>query len=126
MPQKEIQREKITIDAKDKSLGRLASEIAVLLRGKHKPSWTPNIDGGDYVNVVNVDQLKVTGKKASDKAYYWHSEYPGGIKSATFSERVAKHGYSSVLLDAVYNMLPNNKLRKPMMKRLTFNQNNQK
>lgn len=120
----EIPREKVTIDATGQSLGRLASEIGRLLRGKHKPSWVPHIDAGDFVNIINVDKLVVTGKKETDKIYYWHSGYPGGIKSATYAERVAKKGHETVLADAVKNMLPKNRLRPHMMKRLTFNRSN--
>lgn len=116
-----IQRENHKIDATGKSLGRLASDIAVLLRGKHKPSFQPHIDGGDFVEVENVDLLRVTGKKETDKMYYRHSEYPGGLKTATFKQRVsAENGFEDVLSDAVFNMLPNNRLRQHMMKRLTF------
>ena len=75
-----IQKNWYLIDAKDLILGRLASVIAVRLRGKHKPTYTPNMDCGDYLIVINADKIKLTGKKKSDKKYYWHTGYPGGIK----------------------------------------------
>lgn len=115
-----VQRDKHDIDATDKPLGRLASEIAILLRGKQKPSWLPHIDAGDFVEILNVDKLKVTGNKAEQKIYYRHSEYPGGLKEATFRERAEKGDYDGILSDAVYNMLPANRLRQHLMKRLTF------
>ncbi len=121
MSQPTIQRENHVIDATNKSLGRIASDVAVLLRGKHKPSFEPHIDAGDFVEIENVDLLKITGNKSEDKVYYRHSEYPGGLKEATFKERVSKDGgYEAVLSDAVFNMLPSTRLRQHMMKRLTF------
>jgi large subunit ribosomal protein L13 len=120
MKNKTLQREKHTVDASGKSLGRLASEIATLLRGKQKPSWQPHIDAGDFVEVENIDQLNITGNKAEQKMYYRHSEYPGGLKEASYATRVQNEGHSAVLSDAVYNMLPDNRLRQHMMKRLTF------
>ena len=115
-----IDRKKHEIDATGKTLGRLASEIAQLLRGKHKPSWDPSLDCGDSVEVLNVDKLKVTGNKMDGKIYYRHSGYPGGIKKRTLAERISKKGYAEVLHSTVRGMLPNNKLRKQMLKRLTF------
>lgn len=116
-----VQRESKTIDATGQSLGRLASEIATLLRGKHKPSFQPHIDAGDSVEVINVDKLVITGNKAEAKVYYRHSEYPGGLKEETFKTRAGKDGgYEAILSDAVYNMLPDNRLRAQMLKRLTF------
>jgi len=116
-----VERQKHSIDATGKSLGRLASEIAILLRGKQKPSFEPHIDGGDFVDITNVDKLVVTGNKSEDKVYYRHSEYPGGLKEITFRHRAVKpNGYEDILGDAVYNMLPSTRLRKLQMKRLTF------
>lgn len=115
-----MEKQTHTIDATGKSLGRLASEIATLLRGKHKPSFQPHIDGGDFVEIENADQVVITGKKETDKVYYRHSGFPGGLKEQTYAERIAKEGHEGVLTDAVYNMLPKNKLRAHMMKRLTF------
>ena len=120
MTQATIQRETHTIDATGKSLGRLASDIAVLLCGKQKPSWQPRIDGGDFVEVVNVDKVVVTGNKEQQKVYYRHSQYPGGLKEQTYAERVEKSGHQGVLEDAVNNMLPKNRTRQHLMKRLTF------
>lgn len=117
---KTLERQKHVINAEGKSLGRLASEVAVLLRGKNKPGWQPHIDGGDFVEIENVEKIKVTGNKQDQKMYYHHSEYPGGLKEETYAERVSRKGHSQVVVDAVYNMLPDNKLRQHMMKRLTF------
>lgn len=118
---KTVERTTHQIDATGQSLGRLASGVATLLRGKHKPSFEPHLDQGDFVEVINVDQVVVTGNKAEDKMYYRHSEYPGGLKEINFRTRAAKdNGYEDIVSDAVYNMLPSNKLRKPQMKRLTF------
>ncbi len=124
MSNQEIKRDTLTIDATGRSLGRLASEIATLLRGKQKPSWQPHLDGGDFVNIQNIDQMVITGKKETDKVYYRHSGYPGGLKEATYKERVAKEGHAPILVDAVKNMIPNNRLRQHMIKRLTFKQEN--
>ncbi len=105
------------IDAKDKILGRLASQIAVLLMGKHKPTYTPHIDSGDFVVVVNADKIKVTGKKMTDKIYYWHSGYPGGLKQRTLKQMLEKNP-TRVLYLAVKRMLPKNKLQAKRLKRL--------
>lgn len=115
-----VQREKHTIDAAGKSLGRLASEVAQLLRGKHKASWRPYLDNGDFVEVVNIDQLKFTGNKLEQKLYYRHSGYPGSLKEETLGHRIGRKGAADVLESSVYNMLPKNKLRSIMIKRLTF------
>ena len=113
-----ITRETKTLDATGKSLGRLSTEIAIILRGKHKPSWEPHIDAGDFVEVTNLDKVKITGKKLTDKIYYHHTGYPGGIRSQTLKEKIEKKGYDQVLADMVYNMLPTNKTRNSLMKRL--------
>ncbi len=107
------------IDASGKVLGRLASEIAVLLRGKHKVDFSYHLPMGDRVVVSNVDKMKVTGKKLKDKIYYRHSGYPGGLKSRTLEEMMAKDP-AEVLRLAVYRMLPKNKLRDRLIRRLTF------
>ena len=112
-------REVHKIDATDKVLGRLASEVAVLLRGKHKVSFQPHVDQGDIVNISNVEKMKFTGKKNEQKTYYRHSGYPGGIKSETLQELLDRKP-EEVLRKAVFNMLPKNKLRNEMMKRLRF------
>ena len=114
---KKIIRKTHTIDAQGKVLGRLASQIALLLRGKNKVDWQPNVDGGDIVRVKNVGQIKITGRKLGQKVYYHHSSYPGGLKKEKLSELFAKNP-SEVLRRAVWNMLPKNKLRKEMIKRL--------
>jgi len=110
-------REKHTIDAKDKILGRLASEIAVLLRGKHKTNFTPHLDLGDEVIVVNTSKIKVSGNKTKNKKYYRHSGYPGGIKEISY-QKLFENNPNKVLRKAIYGMLPDNKLRKKMMARL--------
>jgi len=115
-----IQREKQTIDATNQSLGRIATQVAHLLRGKHRPTWVPHIDSGDFVEIINIDKLQLTGNKRTGKIYYWHTGHPGGIKEETFAERVARKGYETVLSDTIYTMLPNNRLRARMMKRLSF------
>lgn len=95
----------VLVDATDKTLGRLATQIARVLRGKHKPEYTPNADTGDYVVVINAEKVRVTGNKAQDKIYWRHTEWPGGIKSDTFSEMLAKHP-ERVIEKAVKGMLP--------------------
>ncbi|MCK5768961.1 50S ribosomal protein L13 [Algiphilus sp.] len=98
-------RDWVIIDAEGQTLGRLASEIARRLRGKHKPEFTPHADVGDYVVVVNAEKVRVTGKKMSDKIYYRHTGYPGGIKSTTLSDQLADHP-ERVIQKAVRGMLP--------------------
>lgn len=114
-----MKRETHIIDATNQVLGRLASKIALLLRGKHKPNFDPSKDEGDFVIVKNVDKIKVTGKKMEKKKYFWHSGYPGGLKVRTLKELFAKDP-KEVLRIAVLGMLPKNKLRKRMIKRLKF------
>ncbi len=106
-----------TIDATNKILGRLAVEIANLLRGKNKPGFVPYLDGGDEVVVINTDKIKVTGRKMKQKTYYRHSGYPGGIK-ATKLEEALKKDSREVIRRAVYGMLPKNKLRDRMIGKL--------
>lgn len=105
----EVERQWYLIDATDKTLGRLASTIANLLRGKNKPQYTPHIDTGDFVIVINADKIKVSGKKETDKKYYSHSGFPGGLKTATFKELMEKHP-TRALEKAVKGMLPHNTL----------------
>ncbi|MBX3184087.1 MAG: 50S ribosomal protein L13 [Polyangiaceae bacterium] len=105
------------VDAKDKPLGRLASEVAKVLRGKHKPTFTPHVDTGDFVVVVNAGLVKVTGDKATDKKYYRHSGYPGGIRSQSFAELVAQKPAAPIQI-AVKGMLPKNALGRKMIKKL--------
>lgn len=110
-----------TINATNKSLGRLAVEVALLLRGKNKPDFVPYRDQGDFVKVENTDKIKITGRKIKDKIYIHHTGFPGGFRQATMEELVAKKGMAEVLRRAVYGMLPKNKLRDRMMKRLIIN-----
>ncbi len=111
-------RQTHTIDASKKTLGRLATSIAVLLIGKHKPSFTPNKDDGDYVEIVHIDEMVLTGNKMEQKMYYHHTGYPGGLKSDSAARVVENKGIMELLKRAVWNMLPKNKLRKEMIKRL--------
>lgn len=113
----EIKHEWLLVDAKDKVLGRAATAIATRLRGKHKPEYTPHIDTGDFVVVINADKLQVTGNKTFDKKYYRHSGYPGGIHERTFSQMQEKFP-ERVLLKAVKGMLPKGPLGYAMIKKL--------
>ncbi|MFB3925515.1 MAG: 50S ribosomal protein L13 [Syntrophales bacterium] len=115
--QDDIKREWFLIDAKGKVLGRLASEIARRLRGKHKAVYTPHVDTGDFVIVVNAGGIHLTGKKLSDKTYYHHSGYPGGLKSIS-AEKLLKKKPESLLREAVKGMLPKNTLGRAMLKKL--------
>ncbi|MGB6873029.1 MAG: 50S ribosomal protein L13 [Dehalococcoidia bacterium] len=114
---KDIEREWWVIDATDKTLGRIATQIAKLLMGKHKPIYAPHIDTGDYVVVINAAKVKVTGEKAEQKIYYRHSGYPGGLKSQRFEELFGKNP-SRVMELAVKGMLPHNRLGRAMLKKL--------
>jgi large subunit ribosomal protein L13 len=105
------------VDATDKILGRLASEVALRLRGKHKPEYTPHVDTGDFIVVTNVEKLRVTGKKAEDKKYFRHTGYPGGIYETNFNKLQAKHP-ERVLEKAVKGMLPKGPLGYAMIKKL--------
>ena len=112
-----VKRDWYVVDASGKTLGRLASEIATRLRGKHKPEFTPHVDTGDYIVVVNAEKVHVTGKKASDKMYYRHSGFPGGIKEANFETLIAKKP-EQVLELAVKGMMPRNPLGRAMLSKL--------
>ncbi|TAK71939.1 MAG: 50S ribosomal protein L13 [Gammaproteobacteria bacterium] len=105
------------VDATDKVLGRLASQIAKVLRGKHKPEYTPHADAGDYVIVTNAAQIKVTGNKREEKLYRRHSGYPGGLKEATFAEVHAKDP-TRIIEKAIKGMLPKNPLGRAMLSKL--------
>lgn len=105
------------VDAAGKTLGRLASEVAKRLRGKHKPEYTPHVDTGDYIVIINASQIKVTGAKTTDKVYYSHSGYPGGIKEITFEKLLAKKPERVIEL-AVKGMLPKNPLGRAMYRKL--------
>jgi large subunit ribosomal protein L13 len=113
----DIERKWWVIDASGKRLGRLASEAAVLLKGKHKPIYTPHLDVGDFVIVVNATKIEVTGKKLSDKMYYRHSNYPGGFKSINL-ERLLQTNPTRAIEYAVKGMLPHNRLGAAMFKKL--------
>ena len=112
-----IDRKWYVVDAEGKTLGRLASEVAKVLRGKNKPIFTPHIDTGDYVIVVNAEKIKVTGKKMNQKIYYHHSDYVGGMKETTLKEMLAKKPERVVEL-AVKGMLPKGPLGRQMYKKL--------
>jgi len=107
----------ILFDAGDKILGRLASEIAVILRGKHKPNFTPSVDMGDFVVVINAGKIKLTGDKLKKKIYYKHSGYPGGLKSRTAGDFLEKNPEQMLRL-AVERMLPDNRMRSVLMRSL--------
>ena len=112
-----VKRDWYVVDASGKTLGRLASEVARRLRGKHKAEYTPHVDTGDYIVVVNSDKVNITGRKRTDKVYYRHTGYPGGIKSITFDKLVAKDS-RRVIEIAVKGMLPKNPLGRAMFKKL--------
>lgn len=112
-----IKRETHILDATGVPLGRLATKAALLLRGKNKISYTPNVDGGDFVNILNASKVKFTGKKFTQKKYFWHTFYPGGQKRPTIAELFAKDPVK-VVWKAVWGMLPKNRTRKKIIKRL--------
>jgi large subunit ribosomal protein L13 len=113
----EIKRQWYIVDAQDQTLGRLASKIAPILKGKHKPTYTPHLDCGDFVVVINVDKVRVTGRKLDQKFYYRHTEYPGGLRSINLRDQLAQHP-DRVLMAAVKGMLPKNRLGRQMIKKL--------
>lgn len=113
----EVERSWVIFDASDKVLGRFATKIADKLRGKDKPTYTPHVDGGDFVVVINAEKLKVTGNKAEQKKYYKHSLYPGGLKEKSYKE-VLENNPERIIENAVKGMLPKNKLGKSMIKKL--------
>jgi large subunit ribosomal protein L13 len=113
----EVERQWYVVDAEGKNLGRLASEIAKILRGKHKPIYSPSVDCGDYVIVLNADKISVTGRRLDQKYYYRHSGYPGGISSISLREQLEKHP-TRPLEAAVKGMLPKNPLGRKMLKKL--------
>ncbi|MEX0730498.1 MAG: 50S ribosomal protein L13 [Aquisalimonadaceae bacterium] len=113
----EVERDWFLVDGAGKTLGRLSSEIALRLRGKHKPEYTPHVDTGDYIVVINADKIRVTGRKATDKMYYRYTGYIGNLKSISFEKlQAAKPG--QVLELAVKGMLPKNSLGRTMFKKL--------
>ena len=116
-PVNEIEKNWYVVDAKDKILGRLAAEIASRLRGKHKPTFSPFIDNGDFIIVTNADKVQLTGKKWDDKKYYRHTGYMGGIKETTAKELLEKQP-TDLVFRAVKGMLPKNKLGRAQLKKL--------
>ena len=115
--QSDIKREWLVVDAAGQGLGRVASKVAALLRGKHKPIFTPGLDTGDHVIVVNAEKITVTGKKLDEKFYYTVSMYPGGIRATSLRTQLARHP-DRVIKHAVWGMLPHNKLGKAMLRKL--------
>jgi len=113
----ELGHEWFVVDAAGQNLGRLASRIARALTGKHKPSYTPGVDVGDFVVVVNAEKITVTGAKLDEKVYYRHSGYPGGLKRITLREQLARFP-ERVIESAVWGMLPRNRLRRKLMRKL--------
>jgi large subunit ribosomal protein L13 len=113
----DVRHDWLVVDAADRTLGRLATEIAHRLRGKHKAEFTPNVDTGDYIIVVNAEKVRVTGRKTTDKIYYRHSGYPGGIKGTSF-ERLRDTHPERIVENAVRGMLPRNPLGRAMFKKL--------
>jgi large subunit ribosomal protein L13 len=113
----EVTRRWVLIDASEAPLGRIATQVANYLTGKYKPSYTPHVDGGDYVVVINAAEAIVTGEKETDKSYFRHSGFPGGIKEASLAEVRAKHP-ERIITEAVKGMIPKNKLAAERMKRL--------
>ena len=113
----EIEKKWYVVDAAGQNLGRLAAKVTTILRGKHKPTFTPGLDVGDYVIVVNAEKIAVTGKKATEKMYYTVSMYPGGLKSINLRDLLSKHP-DRVITHAVRGMLPHNKLGRALLKKL--------
>ena len=113
----EVKRDWYVIDAAGKTLGRMATEIALRLRGKHKPEFTPHVDTGDYIVVINAEKVTVTGNKATDKKYYRHTGYMGGLKTTTFDKLQAEKP-ERIINDAVKGMLPKNPLGRAMFRKL--------
>ncbi len=116
---KEIKRQKHEINAAGRAVGRIATEVAMILRGKNKPDFSPHVDSGDFVTILNASQVKFTGKKLVQKDYYHHTLYPGGLKR-TPMKKVFEEKPEEILRKAVFGMLPKNNLRNEMMKRLTI------
>ena len=116
-----VDRKWYVVDAEGMTLGRLASEVAKVLRGKNKPTFTPHVDTGDYVIVVNAEKIAVTGKKMDQKIYYSHSDYVGGLKSATLKEMLAKHP-ERVIEHAVKGMLPKGPLGRQIIQNYLYMQ----
>lgn len=115
--QSDIQRKWFVVDLEGKVLGRAAAEIARVLRGKHKPVYTPSVDAGDFVVVLNAEKVRLTGNKLADKMYYHHTGYPGGIRSIS-AEKLLEKKPEDLIVKAVRGMLPKNKLGRQMLKKL--------
>jgi large subunit ribosomal protein L13 len=115
--EKDIERQWYVVDASDKVLGRLAARIATVLLGKHKPTYTPHVDTGDFVIVTNAGKVKVTGKKTGQKLYHRYSGYPGGLHTTPFYKKVQQQP-EAVIREAVWGMMPKNRLSRAMMKKL--------
>lgn len=113
----ELPKKWYLIDAEGKTVGRLATRVATILRGKNKPQYTPHSDTGDFIIVINADKVNLTGKKWSQKTYYWHTPYPGGLKSITADKLLEKQP-DEILKKAVWGMLPKNKWQKKFIARL--------
>ena len=113
----EIQRAWVLVDASGQNLGRLATRIAAVLRGKHKPTFTPSLDVGDFVVVINAEKVTVTGGKLEEKEYYNYSGYPGGLRTTSLQDQLQKHP-DRVVMHAVKGMLPHNRLGRAMLKKL--------
>ena len=120
----DIDRKWYVVDAKDAVLGKLATKVAVYLRGKNKPVFTPNADTGDFIIVINAEKIKLTGNKVTDKVYYHHSGYIGGIKARTAKELLEKKP-EQIIEKAVWGMLPKNKLGRMMIKKLKVYRGNE-
>ncbi len=116
-PLHEIEKKWYVVDARDKVLGRLATEIATRLRGKHKPTFSPFIDNGDFIVVTNADKIRLTGAKWDDKVYYRHTGYMGGLKETTAREMLEKRP-TELIMEAVKGMLPKNKIGRAQLKKL--------
>ena len=115
--QETVERDWYVVDAEDKTLGRLSTEIARRLRGKHKPVYTPHVDTGDYIVVINAEKVRVTGNKTTDKMYHHHTGYPGGLKSISF-EKLIEKAPERIIESAVKGMLPKNPLGRAMFKKM--------
>jgi len=113
----EIERRWYVVDAQGKTLGRLATALARVLRGKHKPTFSPHLDMGDFVIVINAEKVQVTGNKLATKRYYWHTGYPGGLHSVGLDRQLVAHP-DRVITSAVRGMLPKNRLGRAMIKKL--------
>jgi len=114
----DVTRKWVVVDAKDVVLGRLAAVLATRLRGKHKPSYTPHVDCGDNIVVINAEKVKLTGRKLEREHFYWHTGYPGGIKSRTFADRLSSNRPERVVMKAVQRMIPKGPLGRAQLKKL--------